>query len=194
MALQILGQGGGGKSKLPLILIGGAAVVALLLLRSRQSSSSGGGGAPSGPSEEFLRTASAASQDMQRLVATNDLERYKLDLASRNTPAALQSTFTGEQWRGLGGNVRKTILSQANRSGSLITAGPGGGITITPTYRGIEGDLQTVQRSKSGLLRSSSSGIGAPAPPHYRPGIVDLGQSYFDAVASATSAYYGGGG
>lgn len=188
MPLQILGQGGG-KSKLPLYLIGGVAVVALLMLRGRGASSSSGPAAASGPSEEFYRTAAAARGDMERLVATNDLERYKLDLAQQNTPAGLASTFTGEQWRGLGGNVRKTILSQAERSGSIISAGPGGGIRITPTYRGIGGDLQSVQRSRTGAFSSSSSGIGAPAPSYGQPGFYGLAgdavRAYLEEVSDA---------
>lgn len=180
MALEILGQGGGGGiGRYKWLLVGGVAVAGFFLLRSRTSSSASGGAATDGASEDFARTALAAQNDMQKLVATNDMERYKLDLAQHNTPAGLQSTWTGEQWNALGKGVRQTVLSQAKRSGSLITAGPGGGLTITPTYRGIEGDLQSVQKSRTGLFSSGSSGIGTSAPSYGTPGIISLANAYF---------------
>jgi hypothetical protein len=130
---------------------------------------------------------------MERLVATNDLERYRLDLAASNTPAGLQTTLSGEEFRGLPKGVRHEIFSQSRRGGLNISAGQGGSVVLTPTNRGTQGDLQAVQRSKSGVWSSSSSGIGAPAPPYHRPGIIDLGQSYFEAVAQAARAAAAGG-
>jgi hypothetical protein len=194
---QFLGHGGrdgGHKSRLPLYLGLGALAVGFLVFRGRGGTSpaSSTGGSDAG-AMEFARIRSQAGADMSRLVAANDLERYRLDLAQANTPAGLSGTFTGEQFAALPKGVRKAIREDISRGGEIVSAGPGGTFRLIPTGRGIQGDLQSVQRGHSGLFSSSSSGIGAPAPQVARPGIIDILISYFQAAVAAIQAGGAGG-
>lgn len=187
MEFEILGQNSEGNGRTRLLMVAGVAVLVLIALRRGGSASPPPAGEISDSRiAEFQRITADAEQDMRRLTATNDLRRYELDLSHSNSPAGLRECWTGEQWEALPRDVRRSIKSQAKRSGTLLVAGPGGGFCTLPTGRGVRGDLQAVQRSSSGLLGGSSSGIGAPAPVVQRPGILDAWDAY-------VGARYGGG-
>jgi len=194
---ELLGHGNergeaGHKSRLPLYLGLGAIAVGLLIFRRRGSTSpaSAGGGSDAG-ALEFARISNQAHGDMSRLVEMNNLERYRLDLAQQNSPAGLSGTFTGEQFAALPKGVRQSIRQDIARGGEIVSAGPGGTFRLIPTGRGIQGDLQPVQRTSSGLFSSSSSGIGAPAPQVGGPGILDALTSLFnDALQAFTIHTY----
>lgn len=192
MELELPG-GEKARNRLPLYLGLGALVVGLMVFRRPQQSGGGGALTIDPGVVEFRRIAAAAEGDMRQLTAMNDLKRYELDLAARNTPAGLRECYTGEQWRMLPDDAKRTIKHQAKRGGSAITGGPNGGVCVVPTDRGIAGDLQTVQRAKSGLFSSSSRGVGAAAPPVPRSVFGDVYSSYADMVSNAFAAYSTGG-
>lgn len=180
---ELPGFGGGGgeaKSRLPIYVALGGLALGLLIFRRRggASPSSGGGRIDDSAVLEFAKVSAAAEGDMRQLTAANDIRRAELDLARANTPAGLRECYTGEQWRNLDKTSKDLIRHQAKRGGSAITPGPGGGVCVVPTVRGIEGDLQSVQRSKGGLFSSSSVGRGASAPPVPRPGVLDALDAY----------------
>lgn len=194
MNLDFPGLGGGG-TKLPLYVGLGAIAIGFLLFR-RSPTSQGGGGTPfnSAGAAEFARVVQESRSDMYALTATNDLKRYELDLNQANTPAGMRECWTGEQWRALPEGVRKSIKAQAARGGDRFTAGPNGGFCLTPTSRGQEGDLMSVQRSSGGLISTRSSGIGAPAPNRGRPGILDAWNSWLNANLKVLQIEAAGGG
>lgn len=176
--LEILGQElPVERSRLPLIL--GVAALALFLFRRPVAASAPASGSSFdlAGAAEFRRVASEANIEMSQLAATSDYQRSLAQSAFANSPAGLKECWTAEEWRRLPAGVRRTIRSQASRSGSLLTAGNDGSFCLVPSAAGLSGDLQPVQRSSGGLFGSRSSGIGAPAPARQRPGILDA----FDA-------------
>jgi hypothetical protein len=182
---EILGHDTGiERNKLPMIIaLGGLAIGLFIFRRSGAVSSPPGGGSQfdNRAALEFARVSGAAEEDMRQLTATNNLRRAELDLAFRNTPAGLRECYTGEQWRALPESARNSIKAQATRGGNLVTAGPGGGVCVVPTERGLAGNLQPVQRGKTGLFQSSQVGVGAPAPAATRPGLLDAFDAYLRA-------------
>lgn len=185
--LEVLGVNTGlDRSRLPLVL--GLGAIALLLLFRRPagaSSPAGAGGLDAAGAAEFYRTSAAAATDMRQLAAATQIRLRELDIQARgqelafaDSPSALASCWSQSQWNQLLPADRKLIRAQAKRSGSLITAGPNGSVCVTPSRRGIEGDLQTVSKARSGLLSSSSSAIGTAAQQVQRPGIVDIISDY----------------
>jgi hypothetical protein len=179
------------KSRLPLYLGLGALAIGFLIFRRPGSTSPvSAGGGPDAGALEFARISSQAHGDMSRLVEMNNLERYRLDLAQANTPAGLSGTFTGEQFAALPKGVRQSIRQDIARGGEIISAGPGGTFRLIPTGRGIQGDIMPVQRTHSGLLSSSSSGIGAPAPQVQGPGIIQIIEDAIKAFFASQGAGY----
>lgn len=176
--IELLGQHTGiDRSRLPLFVGIGALAIGLLLFRRPAAPPAAGGGRPA-DYLEFARVSSGAATDMAALSAATNLRRHELDLAYANTPAGMRQCYPVSDWNALPREVRRSIVNQGKRGGNVIAAS-GGQVCVTPSDRGISGDLQTVQRSKAGLFSSSSSGIGAPAPPTPSIGILDALQSYF---------------
>lgn len=171
----------------PLVwLVGGAALLLILLRRQ------GGPSAPPPPSlseeAEFQKAVASARADLAGVQASAEAQRLSAMSAFANTPAALRECWTAEEWRALPGDVKKSIRSQAKRSGSLLTAGNDGAFCLLPSAAGLRGELQPVQRVSGGIFRSRSTGVGAAAPPAPRPAVIDLAELYFDWAASQQAA------
>lgn len=177
--LQILGQEVPSPKRIPpaVWLVGGAVLLFVLLGRRREGPS-----APPSLSEEaeFQSAVAAARADLAGVQASADAQRLLAMSLFANTPSALRECWTAEEWKALPKEVRRSIKSQAKRSGTLLTAGNDGSFCLLPTAAGLQGDLQPIQRSSGGLFSSRSSGVGASAPPRGRPVLGDIADAYFN--------------